>query len=481
MSRSDCSESFDFKKIDFGKADAMNEPDLLINGFLDTEGYLDKILNGDKYFVIGQKGSGKTAIATKMRLISETEHQIITVLQMLDEFDYDGFGGVIPGKQIPEIQYNNTWEFLLALKLIESYAKEDYRLTNKKSDPKELFKALKKIGILPNNLKSVIGLFKNKEFKIDARVAQYTSSSKRLENEDVHKIIQSVVSSLYEIIPVKKHFVILDGLDSVLGKREKQYSILASLIRTANMMNHKFKELDITTRVVILCRKDVLEKLNDPNRSKYIQDSGIELNWYQSINDITNSNLYRLINLRTKNSLKKDIDVMDEFFPAEIYNKETFKYLLDNTRYTPRDLIQLMNYIQSTSYSYGATEQTIKDGINAYSESYFLMEVKDSIVGMLSNEEIETSFQAIRTIGLTEFSYQDFQKELPAPEKALMMLNALYMAGAISNIDRDNGESFRVSKFRNPNSIFNEKKMISVNPGLNKALMIHPPSKGKNY
>ena len=311
-------------------------------------------------------------------------------------------------------------------------------------------------------------------------VAQYTSSSSELKNEDVRKIITSVVSALYNISPEKKHFIILDGLDSVLGKREKQYDILASLIRTANRMNHKFNELEIGTRIIILCRKDVLEKLNDPNRSKYIQDSGIELNWYQSMSDVKNSNLYKLINLRAKNSLKKDIDVMDEFFPSEIYNKETFKHLVDNTRYTPRDLIQLMNYIQKASYSKGATVQTIKDGINAYSENYFLMEVKDSVVGMLSNEEIETSFQAIRTIGLTEFSYQDFQKELPSPEKALTMLNALYTAGAISNVDRENGESFRVSKFRNPNSIFNEKKLIAVNPGLNKALMIHPPSKSKN-
>ena len=45
----------DFKSIDFGKADAMNEKDLLVDGFLDTEGYIDKILNKDKYFVIGQK------------------------------------------------------------------------------------------------------------------------------------------------------------------------------------------------------------------------------------------------------------------------------------------------------------------------------------------------------------------------------------------------------------------------------------------
>ena len=36
----------DFKKIEFGKADAANEADLLVEGFLDTQGYIDKILSG---------------------------------------------------------------------------------------------------------------------------------------------------------------------------------------------------------------------------------------------------------------------------------------------------------------------------------------------------------------------------------------------------------------------------------------------------
>ena len=162
MARSDDSESLDFKEIKFGKADAMNESDLLADGFLDTEGYIGMILDGGKYFIIGQKGSGKTAIATKMRLISESDHQIEAIIQMLDEFDYDGFGGVIPGKQTPEFQYNDTWEFLLALKLIESYANGKNTLIDKKSDPVKLVKALEKMGILPNNLKALIRLFKKK-------------------------------------------------------------------------------------------------------------------------------------------------------------------------------------------------------------------------------------------------------------------------------------------------------------------------------
>lgn len=466
--------SKDFKDIDFGKADAVNEKELLIDGFLDTEGYIDRIVSGNVFFVIGQKGSGKSAIATRLKIVSERENEINVLVQMLDEFDYDGFGGVIPGKEMPEIHYGNTWEFLLALKFIEMYAATEYDLTKNDSDPRKLVAAFKKLSILPNSLKSIINTFKIQDFKVDAMVLKFTGSKSNIEKRDIKKLINSTISCLYDINPKKKHFIVLDGLDSVLSKREKQYGVLSSLIRTANLMNHKFSDSGIRSKVVVLCRKDVLNKLNDPNRSKYIRDSGIELNWYQSVTDIRNTNLYKLINLRAKNSLKTNVDVFETFFPTEVNGRNTFRYLLDNTRFTPRDIIQLMNCIQKVSGKDMIDTESIRIGINDYSESYFILEIKDSLVGMLSNDEIEDSFKALRFLGKVEFTAKEFADNLPKERDAVAILSALYIAGAISNIEKDEkGVNFRASYIRNPNSSFNEKKRIAVNNGLKKALMLH--------
>ena len=464
----------DFKSIDFGKADAMNEKDLLVEGFLDTEGYINKILNKDKYFIIGQKGSGKSAIASKLNIIAEKEKTIVVNIQMLDDFDYDGFGGVIPSKESSEIKYANTWEFLLGLKLIEMYADSEYSLSSNDSDPKVLVRGLRKIGLLPNTLRKVIQKMKTKDFEFDAKIAKFTVSESRIEAKDIKHMIDSVTQHLYEIHPKKKHFIVLDGLDGVLTKRSNQYEILSSLIRSTNTINHKFKDKGIESRVIVLCRKDVLNKLNDPNRSKYIQDSGIELNWFQSVNNVKETNLYKLINLRASICLRQEVDVMETFFPALINEKETFKYLLDHTRYTPRDLIQIMNSIQNVSGKNGASTGGIKDGINAYSDGYFLMEVKDSLVGMLNDDEIEEVFRALRVLGKLTFTTQEFMEQLRDGYSAIPLLSALYVAGAISNVETDDsGKKYRASVFRNINSIFNERKMIAVNSGLRKALMLH--------
>ena len=464
----------DFKAINFGKAEASNESDLLIDGFLDEKGYIPKIISGNKFIIIGQKGSGKTAIATKLQLLSDREGQFVASIQMLDEFDYDGFAGVIPGKGMPENKYSEVWQLLISLKLIELYSRPGCIIEGSDSNLIQLKKALEKLGILPNDFKSIIRLFKKREFRIDAKVLQFTSSDKELTNDDIRKLSSSVVKQIYGIKPMKRHLLILDGLDSVLGSREKQYQILSSLVRTAYLMNHRFKENGVPTTIVVLCRKDVLEKLNDPNRSKYVQDSGIVLNWYTSPETAKESDLYKLINLRGKISLGRDVDIMDEFFPASYNGHDTFRHLLDNTRYTPRDLIQLMNCIQACSKSTGASSQSIRDGLNTYSEDYLLMEVKDSLVGMLRNEEIEAAFKAIRSIGRDNFTFQEFAAEVEPKYNPLELLNSLYVSGAIGNVEvDDDGNRFRTTKFRNPNSLFNEKREISVNHGLRKALMVH--------
>ena len=67
-----------FKDIEFGMAAAENEksfkPHLLLEGFLDTYGYINEIRDGHKFLVLGPKGSGKSAIGSKLELLSKQEN-----------------------------------------------------------------------------------------------------------------------------------------------------------------------------------------------------------------------------------------------------------------------------------------------------------------------------------------------------------------------------------------------------------------------
>ncbi len=112
-----------FKDIEFGMAAAekekSNSPHLLIEGFLDAYGYIDELLNGNKFLILGQKGSGKSAIGSKLELLSK-EKKYYTKQYYLGSFPYKPFSEIIPGTEPPETRYPNHWELILLIASLNS-------------------------------------------------------------------------------------------------------------------------------------------------------------------------------------------------------------------------------------------------------------------------------------------------------------------------------------------------------------------------
>ena len=475
-------QGYDFKKIVFGKADAYKEvrtPELLLDGYLDAYGYIDSLIDGDVYYVFGQKGSGKSAIGSKIELISKTEKKIFAKTYDLEQFDYPGFGGVIPGHEETTKKNLSTWEFLIALKLIEHYDISAVEVKDPNIKIKNIKKGLESMGLIPSKgFNGIIDKMKHRAFKVNVMDSGVeVSPENRINPSDIQRMVSNVINAMYNVSPVKKHIIIIDGLDGTLGRRSVEYEVLSSLINATNIINNRFFEEGINAKVIVLCRNDVMDKLKGTNKNKYIQDSGIMLDWYQDVAELRNTNLNKLINLRAKVSLNAEVSVIDEFFPLVITTgntkKDTLKYLLEHTRHTPRDFIELMNYIQKVSYQHGATTESIKNGIRKYSENYFVGEIKDGLEGFLSGEEIESIFMAIRRVGHISMTVQELADELAIDQKDVSrMLEALYDAGAIFNVNPSNGHL--TSKFRNRYSSFDSRQQIRIHSGLVKAFSLAP-------
>lgn len=477
---------YDFKKIVFGKSDAYKEtynPELLLSGYLDTYGYIDQLIDGDKFFVFGQKGSGKSAIASKIELISKSEKNIVAKIFDLEQLDYPGFTGVIPGRDEATRRNLQTWEFLLAVKFIECFDSDDVRVLDDKINLKKIRAGLEAAGLIPTkNFNGLIDKMKHKAINLSAFGfgAGVSSNEPSLNNEMIRKMVTNVINTMYGVSPSKKHILIIDGLDGVLSKRNVEYEVLSSLITSVNNINDQFMSAGINCKVIVLCRNDVLDRLKATNKNKYVQDSGIQLDWYQNVADLKETNLNKLINLRAKISLGQEIDVIDEFFPPVIASgtkkKETLKYLLEHTRHTPRDFIELMNKIQKVSYQHGATSDSVKNGIRKYSEDYFVGEIEDGLNGLMPDEMIDAVIRAIKRMGKVSFSINDISEELGMDEnKVVPLMETLYDAGAIININPSNGQY--TSKYRNRHSSFDSRQIIRVHQGLVKAFSLSQEGK----
>lgn len=471
-----------FKEINFGMAAAEREksdyPSLLIDGFLDENGYIDKIINESIFLVTGQKGSGKSAIGSKLELMSNEDNRLVVKGYVLDDFDYNAFSGLMPGTEAPELKYPNYWEFLLIICLLNSFKNDPASVcTNGKHNLRHIISDLEELNLIPSKeFGRIVKTVKKTDFNLSLGVVSGGASRESETKPNIKGLYDGLKEIIYCIYTEKKHIIVIDGLDAILTSRENQYQALTGLITIADRMNSKFKESGVNAKIIILCRNDLLDKLLDPNKNKLVQDSGITLDWYQDVKDVTSTNLYHLINLRASISLKRQVDVFKEFLPHEIEGISTAKLLFDNTRHTPRDIIQIMNKIKTSSHRDRPSKNDVLNGLRQYSDDYFIHEIKDEMTGFMTREEIENVLNVLMSMGTTKFSYVDLKaraKDMDLEKLDLdSILNVLYNCGAIGNLDRSSNRY--TFKYRNRNVPFNRYHDIVIHRGLQKAMNLDP-------
>ena len=299
-----------FKEIEFGMAAAENErsskPYLLIEGFLDDYGYVNDVLNGNKFLILGPKGSGKSAIGSKLELESVNNNRLYVQTYYLENFPYNTFSGILPGREAPETKFPNHWEFILLISFMDSFSKDSTCKSTGKMDMNKLIKALQELSMISG--KSLTDIVKNttkREFKMGLPkvLGGSYSSEKEIKKIDITRLFSSLQDVCYSLKTESNHMIVVDGLDDALTKRGKQYTSLSALILAVDRINRKFLNNGVKAKTVVLCRTDLFEKLPGANTNKIRQDSAIVLDWYQDVRNVRSINLIKLINLRAKVSL----------------------------------------------------------------------------------------------------------------------------------------------------------------------------------
>jgi hypothetical protein len=466
-----------FKDITFGKSAAEKElPHMLIDGFLDSYGYIDKITDEPNFLVLGPKGSGKSAIGVRLKLISDNKDDFFVEKYNLEDLPYKPFSKIIPSKEAREIKFQNDWEYVLLVALLNNIIK-DYDSLDKNPNLNDIIDLLKNVGLLPSeNLTQIVKTSTVKSFGAKAYVlnGEHTSNTEKVPF-DISTLFETLKDVCYSMNMASKHFIIIDGLDDALtlDQKDRQYTLLGTLILVADRMNTKFENNDIPAKIVILCRTELFDKLPGSNNNKIKQDSAIMLNWYNG-EDAKSSNLINLINLRASNSLKREVEVFDEFFPQTMtrFDKNTLKYLFHYTRHTPRDIIELMNYIQQYTKNDNPTEDDIWNGIKEYSTSYFLGEIRDELNGFLTNDQIDQTMRLMGSMRIAKFKKSDLDKKIVTTKGFLMLdldeiLDLLFDCNAIGNLDEDD---FFCYKYRNISNYIIYDQDIVIHKGLWKAL-----------
>lgn len=469
-----------FKDIKFGEIAAeyeIEQPLFLREGFFDDYQYTSQIMDENKFLIIGSKGSGKSALGYRIELMSIEKNESYAVRYDLSDFIYHEFSKIIPSKEAKEIRFQNDWEYILLVAFLANFSIDRQALLDN-LQLKHIVSAATDLGLLPSkDLKNIAKITKSNTFSLKLpKVFEYSKFYGVEEiPSDASMLYDSLKNICYSLVIRNKHLIIIDGLDDVLiQERLEQKNTLGALISAADKMNRTFRSNCINAKVIVLCRSDLFNELPGPNNNKIKQASSVTLNWYQNC-DPSSSNLAKLINLRAKVSFGREVNVFKEFFPPSVSQRgrETIRTLFDMTRHTPRDVIQLMCFIQKNTTGASPSVDEIWEGIKEYSKSYFLSEIIDELKLYLSMNEITLTKKLLGEIGKPEFTYDEFKSLVYSSKKYSFLdhekiLDCLFSCSAIGNFDPiTRNHTF---KFRNVDSDFKTNQDIIIQKGMWTAL-----------
>lgn len=192
-----------------------------------------------------------------------------------------------------------------------------------------------------------------------------------------------------------------------------------------------------------------------------------------------------------------DIDIFATYFPPEVTRLQepatvinwnlpnkglsvnpasTKSYLLDRTRYTPRDFVSLLNCIKVFAPETTVSMGGIASGLRLYASTHFVPEIRDELDGYLLPDERENLMNAfgknrnglIRIEGLRKRIPERYHSRLPA------MLSDLFNCGVLGNWEDPGSPTRRTYRYRFPECRLDLEGKMMLHPAFALAFNARP-------
>ncbi len=451
-----------FTDLFFGRADAANEvrefPREFVQSFVDHHRVVEALTTGSKYLLLGPKGSGKSAVA---HYVKETAVHRGTLVSTRDisELPLAEVGSLKTGEANSPGRVVTAWRFIVLCALLDVVMEDQSCPLNRDPDVLRVVKELRSFGFMDPTPARAILTASRKTLKIPIpKVGEVFS---RESETSLH---------LYHLVPYIEQWVgagrtdnayrlFLDGLDSIYLNDPSYPPTLSALVQAVYLVNQRLTTKD--ARVVLLVRNDVFSRLRLPDAGKMRVDFGVDLDWRALSGDPKNAPLFDMVNKKAGALLREEIDVVSQFLPEEVKLRGETRmpirqYMLNLTRHTPRDLLQLFENLRLAAIDLGGanssalSQNIVREGALRYANRYFVDAIRNELVGRSSDEyEATAGLDALRDMGKTHFVAEDFARERfgdrPSREdqvRANELLRWFFFAGAIGNVKAGQRESY---------------------------------------
>jgi hypothetical protein len=426
-----------FADLRFGRLDAHDEasqePDLLLDGFYDFEAAAAGIAAATKFLLLGTKGAGKSAVLEHLRLSAAPIPTEFFDIWDLREFPLADVRNVKMGQSPGLGRTQNSWEFLLLLRIVDSLY-EDQAVVESSTFAR-LRDALVEAGLLARGWRTRVLEWSKATVKV---TVPFVDVGVDVVSTPVHlfQVVEILKNALPTIEVPNPHVIALDGLDSFLLESDNEWESLTGLVQATESVNRFFRSAGLEIGVVVALRSDIFNVLSSAETNKF-REYAVELNWSET-GASASSPLWALAEGKARVGNPGLRSLADQYLqtPVPISGLSRAKrgrkdgaselrstalapdFILEHTRFLPRDLVALLKEIQQAYDGPGPIPgDAVLRGIVRYCETYFEGEVFNNLAGVLPRasdapRKVAAFRDAMRTVESRFFTFEEVQAEL---------------------------------------------------------------------
>lgn len=404
--------------------------------FLKTDA-LEDCLNPSVYFLIGEKGSGKTAYAAyldnnevrdsrcKLSTMTESQYKRFIALKSKGKLDYS--------------DYANIWRPMLLNLVAQALVQKSKgflaSFTNKFDAIEEEIEAFN-AGTLNPEVEVAFEMISESTDKVTLGkdgVASIGMEDKQRESNKTEKIRHHLLEqerrlklAISDLRLARSHILFIDGIDyrpesvsykdylaCVKGLGEATWDLNTTFF--GNIRDSKGR-----IKIVLLVRPDVFAALNLYNSNSRLRDNAVFLEWATTEDDMKNSNLYKAAGqfFASQQTFQADpIDAADHYLSASESN-QIFRRLLRASFQKPRDILTFLKIARDLhvkQFKKGAetkfSSEIIADGTftRLYAD-YLLGEVRNYASFYMEQNDFNSFLKLFQYLnGKREFTYSEYE------------------------------------------------------------------------
>lgn len=442
------------------------------------------IEEGERCYVIGRKGAGKTAISEYLgRIVApETFSEKLT----FKNFPFNELYALKNEGYTTPNQYITLWKYVIYSSICKLMARNENISSEIKPELEKIYGS--DSLTLDRRLSKWVGKeFGFSLFGLGIKVSRDPEKSNQLSWIERVEVLEDIILKYAD---AARYFIIFDELDEdyrniIEQKQYNQYTALVtSLFKAVQDIKSIFQNSS-RYRVfpVVFLRDDIYEIIQDADKNKW-NDFKIELNWNEE-------KIKKLIAFRISRAFNPHAEITLPFSEAwdqlmgkqKLHigtNKKTaidsFDFIARSTYLRPRDFVK---YLQACAQDAVENDgrihrKTIREVDTAFS-NYLKDELRDELFAILP--DISAIFDVISQIGKWNFAQSEFERAYNDQSKrgnlgqkdVGFVLQILFLFSVIGNARRHDHHVFRYS---HKDARINFSERIVVHRGLFKSLQI---------